>query len=120
MTFRTFIASAAAGVLLAGSMLPAHAESLAGSEGHKRYPIYIPGGSKDACSKAYKAYVAVNRHAAYAQSVVGGFNAEAFFCSIAAGATTAAAEKEAVARCNSLGKRYKVKVTGTCKVYASK
>jgi len=65
-------------------------------------------------------YVAVNRHAAYAQTAAGGFNSEAFFCSVAAGATAAAAEKEAVARCNSLGKRYKVKVTGTCQVYASK
>ncbi|TIO65816.1 MAG: hypothetical protein E5X98_16610, partial [Mesorhizobium sp.] len=42
------------------------AGSLAGSEGDKRFPPYIPRNPKDPCNRAYKAYLAASGHSAYA------------------------------------------------------
>lgn len=120
MTFKAICAAAIAAAMFAGATGAASAESLAGQVGNKRYAVQFPRGSKDACAKAFAQYVAVNRHAAYAQSPIGGVYTEAFFCSIAGASTTAAAEKQAVDRCNALGKKYKVKTTGRCSVFASK
>lgn len=43
-------------------------ESLAGSKGDSRYPVYFAPGSTGGCQKAYKAYVATGSHSAYAST----------------------------------------------------
>jgi len=100
---------------------PVQAQSLAGDAGDKRYPIRFSGSPKDVCAKAYKQYVAVNRHAAYAQTPNARMSyLEAYFCGIAAASTKEQAERQAVKNCDATGKKYKLKTAGSCKVYASK
>lgn len=108
----------AVGLLLGGAS-SVFAEGLAGTIGDKRYPIQFPMGETDQCAKAYKDYVNVNSHAAYAQTP-SAFPAEGFFCAASVGRTTAEAEKEALENCRSLFKRYKMSVTKNCQIYASK
>ncbi|RFC68722.1 hypothetical protein DY251_03525 [Mesorhizobium denitrificans] len=95
------------------------AENLSGKVGDKRYPVQFPMGEKDQCAKTYKQYIAVNNHAAYAQTAIA-FPVEAFFCAGAVGSTKVEAEKEALKRCRSLFKRYKMTVAKNCQIYASK
>ncbi|MGC4026476.1 MAG: hypothetical protein QM744_15835 [Mesorhizobium sp.] len=108
----------AAGALLSG-VNHGLAENLSGKVGDKRYPIQFPMGEKDECAKTYKQYVAVNKHAAYAQTVVG-YPYDAFFCGAAVGPSKAEAEKEALKNCRSLFKRYRMTVARNCQIYASK
>lgn len=108
--------------LLAGMFaLPtgASAESLAGQVGDKRYPGHF-AWTTGPCEKAYRDYVKAAGHSAYAQTHRGG-RAEAFFCGRFYNAPSQKeAEKRALADCNSLFKKYKVKTAGPCTIYASK
>jgi hypothetical protein len=98
----------------------AHAESLAGKVGEKRYFAQFPTGVKGPCQKAYKDYVAASGHSAYAQTPFS-WGVEAFFCGRAYNAPSQeAAEKHALENCNSVFKLYKVKTVGSCQIYASK
>lgn len=108
-----------AGMVTAILTSTATAESLAGEEGHKRYPLQF-GQSTGPCEKAYKDYVAAPGHSAYAQTHRS-FNVEAFFCGPAYNAPSQkVAEEHALANCNSVGKKYKLKTMGKCAIYASK
>lgn len=110
-----------AGMLIAalpGAAIAKDKGSLAGQEGKKRYAVQF-AWTKGPCQDAYKGYVAASGHSAYAQTHLGGVGA--FYCADSLNAPSqAAAEKQALERCNSVGKTYKMKTTGKCAVYASK
>ncbi|GAA4117841.1 hypothetical protein GCM10023067_22130 [Aminobacter aganoensis] len=118
---RLALASVLAGLLVVAVPDAAMARdkgSLAGKEGDKRYPLQF-GNTTGPCQKVYKDYIAAPGHSAYAQTHRG--STEAFFCGPAYNAPTQkAAEERALANCNSVGKKYKVKTTGKCAIYASK
>lgn len=111
-----------AGMIIAalpGAAMAKDAGSLAGQVGKKRYAAQF-SMTKGPCQKAYKDYVAAPGHSAYAQTHLS-YDAEAFFCGRAYNAPSQkAAEERALADCNSLGKKYKVKTAGNCSIYASK
>lgn len=107
-----------AGILVAAAPLAASAESLAGKVGDQRYAAQF-GQTKGPCQQAYKDYVAASGHSAYAQTHRA--ETEAFFCGRSYNAPTQkAAEERALADCNSVFTKYKVKTAGRCTVYASK
>lgn len=118
---RRALASVLAGLLVAavpGATMAKDKGSLAGNEGKKRYAVQF-AWTKGPCQDAYKGYVAASGHSAYAQTHLGGV--EAFYCADSLNAPSqAAAEKQALERCNSVGKTYKMKTTGKCAIYASK
>lgn len=121
-TVRLALASVLAGLLVAaapGAAMAKDKGSLAGQEGNKRYATQF-GQTKGPCAQAYKDYVKAGGHSAYAQTHLS-YDAEAFFCADSLNAPSqAAAEKQALERCNSVGKKYKVKTAGKCSIYASK
>lgn len=115
---RTAVSILATALLLAGPAVAA--ESLAGKVGTKRFGAMFPAGMKGPCQKAYKDYVAAAGHSAYAQTPLS-YSVEAVFCGRAYNAPSQKeAEKRALAECNSVGKKYKVKVAGPCQIYVSK
>jgi hypothetical protein len=110
------------GALASGALVfSAQAQSLSGQKGDVRYRVQFPN-PKDACKKAYDAYVAASGHSAYAQTPSGRFaNAEAFFCAVVRNAPSQkAAEERVLVDCKRTGEKYKVKTAGRCEVYASK
>lgn len=118
---RPALASVLAGLLVAaapGAAIAKDKGSLAGQAGDKRYPANF-GWTTGPCQQVYKDYIAAAGHSAYAQTHRG--NTEAFYCGDSRNAPSqAAAEKEALEGCNSVGKKYKMKTTGRCAIYASK
>ncbi|AMS41474.1 hypothetical protein N7E70_012120 [Aminobacter sp. NyZ550] len=120
-TMRLALAPVLAGLLVAAVPVAAMAKdkgSLAGNEGKKRYAAQF-GNTTGPCKDGYKKYVAAPGHSAYAQTHLGAV--EAFYCGASLNAPSqAAAEKQALERCNSVGKKYKMKTTGNCAIYASK
>ncbi|MBT1156423.1 hypothetical protein J1C56_12560 [Aminobacter anthyllidis] len=120
-TVQLALASVLAGLLVAAVPVAAVAKdkgSLAGQAGKKRYPLQFQQ-TEGPCQKAYKEYVAASGHSAYAQTHLGAV--EAFYCGVSLnGPTAQATEKQALERCNSVGKKYKLKTTGKCAIYASK
>jgi hypothetical protein len=115
---KTTLSLVAASLLLAGPALSA--ESLAGKVGTKRYAVQFPPGMQGPCQKLYKDYIAASGHSAYAQTPLS-YTAEAFFCGRAFNAPSQKeAEKRALADCNSVGTKYKLKVAGGCEIYVSK
>ena len=120
-TLRLALASALAGLLVVAVPAGAMAKdkgSLAGQAGKKRYPAQF-GNTTGPCKDAYKKYVAAGGHSAYAQTHLGAV--EAFYCAVSLdGPSQAATEKQALERCNAVGKKYKMKTTGNCAIYASK
>ena len=121
-TVQLALASVLAGLLVAavpGAAMAKDKGSLAGQEGKKRYALQFQQ-TKGPCQKAYKDYVAASGHSAYAQTHLS-YDAEAFFCGPAYNAPTQQiAEERALASCNSVGKKYKVKTAGKCAIYTSK
>lgn len=112
------IALLAATLLVAGPALAA--ESLAGKIGTKRYAVQFPSGMKGPCQKLYKDYIAASGHSAYAQTPLS-YMAQAMFCGRAYNAPSQKeAEKRALADCNSVGTKYKLRVAGGCEIYVSK
>lgn len=120
-TLRLALASALAGLLVVtvpGATFAKDKGSLAGQAGKKRYPTQF-GNTTGPCKDAYKKYVAASGHSAYAQTHLGAV--EAFYCALSLdGPSQAATEKQALERCNAVGKKYKMKTTGNCAIYASK
>lgn len=116
-----FRSAAFAAVTLATLFSPiaAGAQSLAGQEGDKRYPVQF-GNVRGNCPQIYKAYVAARGHSAYAQTpkvrgVAG------FFCGYSVNARSQAeAERRALISCRDTGKRYKYRTISNCQIYASK
>ena len=107
-----------ASFLAAGPTLAA--ESLAGQIGTKHYAVRFPSGMKGPCQKLYKDYIAASGHSAYAQTPLS-YMAQAMFCGRAYNAPSQKeAEKRALADCNSVGTKYKLRVAGGCEIYVSK
>jgi len=107
-------------VLVLIAPVQATAGSLAGSEGHKRFPVSLPKDPKNQCRAGYDAYVAASGHSAYA-STVRAWPAQGHFCGIARNMRSKElAEQEAIKYCQSLFKRYKMTTAGHCEIYASK
>lgn len=97
----------------------ATAESLAGKVGDKRFPVGVMG-TLGSCQKTYNKYVAAAGHSAYAQTLLGRTD-EFFICGSYLNAKSQqAAEAMALKNCEGARKYYKVKVTGTCSIAASK
>lgn len=118
-SMRPAYATLLAGMIIAALPGAATAESLAGKEGDKRHSVQF-GQSTGPCQKAYQDYIAAPSHSAYAQTHRS-FNVEALFCGPAYNAPSQkVAEERALAGCNSVGKKYKLKTSGKCTIYASK
>ncbi|WP_352782798.1 hypothetical protein [Mesorhizobium sp. M0643] len=96
------------------------AESLAGSKGDSRFPVYFAPGTIGGCGKNYKDYVAAGGHSAYAMTP---FNwaTEFTICGAYLNATSQkAAEALALKSCQSARSKYKVTTAGACAIAASK
>lgn len=108
-----------AAVSIASMDSVAKAESLAGKVGDKRLPVGVMG-TLGSCQKTYNKYVAAAGHSAYAQTLLGRTD-EFFICGSHLNAKSQqAAETLALKNCEGARKYYKVKVTGTCSIAASK
>lgn len=121
----SFTAAICAGLVLSFAISTvAVAASLAGQIGDKRRSMVLPSYARGECGAAWKAYVAAPGHSAYASTRIGGYfraGAEAIFCGVDRNAPSQkAAEQRAIAGCNSLKKKYKVKTVGPCEIVASK
>ncbi|WP_448114303.1 hypothetical protein [Mesorhizobium amorphae] len=115
--------SVLAAVLLTAIPNIASAESLAGSQGDKRFPPTLPGNPKDPCTKAWKAYVAAGGHSAYAITPYSRVRDIFVICGNSLNAKTqAAAEEKAMASCIRTRDSYKGKINigGVCEIAASK
>lgn len=98
----------------------AAAESLAGSKGHVRFPVYIAPGSIGGCGQNYRNYVAARGHSAYAMTPFN-WSVEYLICGSSLNASSQqAAEAKALQSCQAGLKRYKVATTGLCSIAASK
>jgi hypothetical protein len=117
--FQKTTVSVLAGLLILAAPGVGAAESLAGSKGDSRYPVYFAPGSTGGCQKAYKAYVATGSHSAYASTP---FNwaTEFVVCARANASSQKAAETLALKDCQSARKQYKVTTAGVCSIAASK
>ncbi|MER9771565.1 hypothetical protein [Mesorhizobium sp. M0220] len=117
--FQKTTVSIFAGLLVLGALGIGAAESLAGSKGDSRYPVYFAPGSTGGCQKAYRAYVATGSHSAYASTP---FNwaTEFMICARANATSQKAAEAQALKSCQSAKRSYKVTTAGACSIAASK
>ena len=117
---RTMV-SLLAGLLLATAPGVGAAASLAGSKGEVRFSPYLPGHSKDPCTKTFKAYVAAGGHSAYATTPYIRVRDGAIICGAGLNAKSqAAAEELAMKSCLATRAYYKVNSGGTCEIAASK
>ena len=117
ISMRPAFVALAAGLILAPGA--ASAESLAGQVGDQRYSTSF-AYSKGPCEKVFQDYVKAAGHSAYAQTHRGRMT-EAVFCGRAYNAPSQKeAERRALDNCQSVFKKYKVKTTGPCSIYASK
>ncbi|KAA3450910.1 hypothetical protein C7I87_09255 [Mesorhizobium sp. SARCC-RB16n] len=117
---RKSAASILAGLLMLSSTGMSMAESLAGSKGHIRFPVYLAPGSTGGCGKHYREYVAARGHSAYAMTP---FNwaTEFTICGISLNAPSQqAAESKAMQSCQAARKQWKVSTAGACGLAASK
>ncbi|UVK44536.1 hypothetical protein BPNPMPFG_006462 [Mesorhizobium sp. AR07] len=113
-------ASILAGSLIFGMTGIGQAESLAGTKGHVRFPVYMAPGSTGGCSKHYREYVAARGHSAYAMTP---FNwaTEFTICGVSLNASSQqAAEAKALKSCQAGLKKWKVSTAGACSIAASK
>ncbi|MER8385989.1 hypothetical protein NKH14_10745 [Mesorhizobium sp. M1380] len=107
-------------LLMASAPNVCAAESLAGSKGDSRFPVYFAPGTIGGCGKNYKDYVAAGAHSAYAMTP---FNwaTEFTICGAYLNAPSQkAAEALALKSCQSARSKYKVRTAGACAVAASK
>lgn len=108
------------GLLLATAPSMASAESLAGKVGDKRHAVFFPVGMRGKCKQAYDSYVAAVGHSAYV-STVGGHNARQFICGLHLNTSSQKnAEELAMKNCEAGVRRFKLKITGSCNIVASK
>jgi hypothetical protein len=96
------------------------AESLAGSKGHVRFPVYIAPGSVGGCGQDYRNYIAARGHSAYAMTPFTP-SVEYMICGSSLNASSQkVAEAKALQACQAGLKKYKVATTGLCGIAASK
>ncbi|QKD04693.1 hypothetical protein EB235_27050 [Mesorhizobium loti R88b] len=96
------------------------AESLAGSKGHVRFPVFRSPGTTGGCGKNYDRYIAARGHSAYAMTPFN-WSAEYTMCGVSLNAPSQqAAEAKALELCKSGLKKWKVSTAGACSVAASK
>ena len=120
-TLRSNIAMALAALLVATAPGISMAASLAGSEGDKRFPPYLPNTQKAPCAKAYKAYVAAGGHSAYATTPYSRIRYLYIICGAKLNAPTqATAEELALKSCEGAVARRRVITGGHCEIAASK
>lgn len=114
-------ASILAGLLIFGSTGAGMTGLLAGSEGDKRFPPFLPNTQKAPCARAYKAYVAASGHSAYATTP---YSRQRYLYIICGGSLNApsqkAAEVAALKSCQATLGRHKVTTGGGCEIAASK
>lgn len=114
-------ASIVATLVVLATVCSAAAGSLAGSEGDKRFSPQLSGKPKDACSKAYKAYVAASGHSAYATTSFVRVRDGFILCGAHYNAPSQkAAEDLAMKSCQATRAHYKVASAGYCQIAASK
>ena len=109
-----------AGLLILMTPAAEAAESLAGSKGHVRFPVYSAPGSTGGCGKNCRDYIAARGHSAYAMTP---FNwaTEFTICGSSLNAPSQqAAEAKALQSCESGRKKWKVSTAGVCSIAASK
>ena len=96
------------------------AGSLAGSEGHVRFPAYSAPGSTGGCSKDYRDYIAARGHSAYAMTPFS-WATEFTICGASLNASSQqVAEEKALKSCEAGRKKWKVSTAGACGIAASK
>lgn len=121
MNSRRTTVAVLAGLLMVISSGVGVAGPLAGSEGDKRFPPYLPRNSKDPCTKAYKAYVADSGHSAYATTPYARIMSSYIICGANLNAPSQkTAEELAMKSCLSARNHYKVTTGGGCEIAASK
>jgi hypothetical protein len=109
-----------AGVVLASSLLTAHAGSLAGSEGDVKRKPRFGNMVHGPCAGGYDKYIAASGHSAYV-TTPNGYGNEHFICSWRLNfPSKAKAEEMAMKDCQAGLKKYKVPIFGRCEVIASK
>ncbi|WP_245420332.1 MULTISPECIES: hypothetical protein [unclassified Mesorhizobium] len=121
MSCKRAAAAMLAGLLIVASSGAAMAGSLAGSEGDKRFPPFLPRNPKDPCTKAYKAYVAAGGHSAYATTPYARIMSSYIICGGHLNAPSQkVAEDLAMKSCLATRAHYKVVTGGACEIAASK
>ena len=120
-SIKRILASILAGLVVATTPGIGLAASLAGQEGDKRFPPFLPHTAKAPCTKAYKAYVAASGHSAYATTPYSRVVSLYIHCGIGLNAPTqAAAEDRALKSCQGTRARLKVTTGGACEIASSK
>lgn len=117
---RTSASSIFAGFLILTTTGISSAESLAGSKGHVRFPVYRASGTTGGCGKNYNEYIAARGHSAYAMTPFN-WSAEYTICGVSLNASSQqAAEAKALKLCEAGLKKWKVSTAGACSIAASK
>jgi hypothetical protein len=98
------------------------ADSLAGKVGDKRFSPYLSLDPKEACTKAYNAFVAASGHSAYATTFYSRVVDLYIVCGTKLNAPSRkAAEDAALRNCQAGLKKWKVRTaSGGCEIAASK
>jgi hypothetical protein len=118
---RQAAASILAGLLICMTLGSGSAESLAGKEGDRRFPPYLPGNPKDQCTSTYRAYVAASGHSAYATTPYARIRSLYIICGSRLNAPSQkAAEELALKSCQATRAHYKVITGAGCEVAVSK
>lgn len=120
-SIKRIMASILAGLLVATAPGISVAASLAGQEGDKRFPPFLPNTQKAPCTKAYKAYVAASGHSAYATTPYSRQSYLYIICGTKLNASSQqVAEAAAMKSCQAWVDRHRVSTGGRCEVAASK
>ena len=121
MTLRRNLTLTLAALLVATAPGISVAASLAGSEGDKRFPPYLPNTQKAPCTRDYKAYVAASGHSAYATTPYSRVRSLYIICGVKLNMPSQkSAEELALKSCEGTVARHKVTTGGNCAIAASK
>lgn len=94
---------------------------LSGSEGTVKKKVMFLISEEGGCAGLYKRYVDASGHSAYAATANDYFSGDGYVCGAGYNAASqAAAEREAIASCNSGLKKFKGYFIRKCEIYASK
>ena len=121
MTLRRNLTLTLAALLVSTAPGISVAASLAGSEGDKRFPPYLPNTQKAPCARDYKAYVAAGGHSAYATTPYSRVRSLYIICGVKLNVPSQkSAEELALKSCEGTVARHKVTTGGNCAIAASK
>jgi len=121
MTVKRAAASMLAGLLVAATVAPTAAASLAGNKGDTHFYAYLPRNPKDECTRAYNAYVAASGHSAYASTPYARIRSLYIICGSSLNAPSQkAAEERAMKSCEAARNHYKVITGAGCELASSK